>query len=560
LSREPHVPLLLWISAAILAHLVSGGGAERAAQLIEERIELREFVSLVRERLQPPEVIEVSFENVETPAPQEPTWKAPEPKTPEAKKPEKKVLLAEQPPAKKPEPKRHVLVLPPMSLEPPPAPKPPPPLPTFDRRIAVKQHVKPNQPDNPNAHFVGDEANHVAEETVARITAHDRDDLQPQPGGHHAGPDDTPGNSDHDKVGDTDDHPGDPTHAPGESATELDFAHEATPKPARLAMNELPGPVRPLPAEPRREAETPPNVRQPGYHLDPTRRADEAFEPDGEPDRSKLPSGPKAGPPEKMLALGGGKTPRGVNLNLTEKTAIAAIGQDEITRERQADGERRRSAHRGSWKSSGLERWRAAIENYVSSVKPGNQTALNTARVPFATYLVFMHNRIHPIFADDFLGSLDGLPSTHPMNAPNVVTALEIVLSRDDGHVVKMGVTKTSGITAFDIAALDSVQRASPFGKPPAAIVSTDGNVYLHWEFHRDPYFACSNRNARPFLLKLPPATEPAPSEPPRPSFPGSDPRERELPSAPTFGHGLLAPSRPVGDRIARNRIYPGAG
>ena len=43
-------------------------------------------------------------------------------------------------------------------------------------------------------------------------------------------------------------------------------------------------------------------------------------------------------------------------------------------------------------------------------MKPGNQTALNTAAVPFASYLNGMHNRIHPIFADSFLGSLDGLP------------------------------------------------------------------------------------------------------------------------------------------------------
>ena len=69
-------------------------------------------------------------------------------------------------------------------------------------------------------------------------------------------------------------------------------------------------------------------------------------------------------------------------------------------------------------------------------------------------------------------------------------------------------------MTAFDIVALNSVSRASPFGKAPDAIVSPDGNVYLHWEFHRDPYDACSSRNARPFLLKAAPGAtpvEPAP-------------------------------------------------
>jgi outer membrane biosynthesis protein TonB len=78
---------------------------------------------------------------------------------------------------------------------------------------------------------------------------------------------------------------------------------------------------------------------------------------------------------------------------------------------------------------------------------------------------------------------------------------------------------KTSGITAFDIAALDSVQRASPFGTAPSAIVSPDGRVYLHWEFHRDDY-ACSTINARPFMLTAPassPPENPAPPPMPRP-------------------------------------------
>ena len=89
-----------------------------------------------------------------------------------------------------------------------------------------------------------------------------------------------------------------------------------------------------------------------------------------------------------------------------------------------------------------------------------------------------MHNRIHPIFAESFLESLDSLPAGHPMNDKHLVTKLEIVLTRE-GHLKKMGIVKTSGITAFDIAALDSVDRAQPFGPPPNAIVSPDGNVYL---------------------------------------------------------------------------------
>jgi TonB family protein len=153
------------------------------------------------------------------------------------------------------------------------------------------------------------------------------------------------------------------------------------------------------------------------------------------------------------------------------------------------------------WVPSTVERWRSAIENYVSSVKPGNQTALNTAAVPFASYLNGMHKRLHPLFADWFLASLGSLPDSDPLNEWHLVTRLEIILT-EDGRIKQMGVVKASGITAFDIAALDAVDRAQPFGPAPDAIMSADRNVYMHWEFYRDEVRACSTMGSRPYLLR----------------------------------------------------------
>src|SRR5260370_42017189 len=145
-----------------------------------------------------------------------------------------------------------------------------------------------------------------------------------------------------------------------------------------------------------------------------------------------------------------------MNTNLNPNQIASVVGSDNLRKLREAEGERRKSEHRGSWVASRFERWRSAIENYVSNVREGNQTALNTAAVPFASYLNGMHNRIHPIFAESFLESLGNLPASHPMNDKHLVTRLEIVLARD-GHLKKMAVVRTSGITAFDIAALDAV-------------------------------------------------------------------------------------------------------
>jgi len=248
--------------------------------------------------------------------------------------------------------------------------------------------------------------------------------------------------------------------------------------------------------------------------------------------------------PTDLLGLGAtGTTRNGVNLNLSPQMAVAAVGADQLARERRLDGERRKSAHRGSWQSLGLERWKPALENYVASVQVGNQTALNTARVPFARYLNAIHLRIHPVFADRFLASLQSLPKDHPLNREDMSTHLEIVLSKEDGRIVRMGITKSSGVTAFDVGALDSVQKASPFGAPPDVIVSPDGNVYLHWEFHRLPHYACSTYFARPYILKSAPETAPPRQGPPRMPPPrGEQPYDpsRAAPASPGQRSGFL--------------------
>lgn len=242
------------------------------------------------------------------------------------------------------------------------------------------------------------------------------------------------------------------------------------------------------------------------------------------PKKKRLPP-VKATKPNDWFGLGSGAlTSSGINLNLSHSDALAVVGEKQIQEDRRMDRLRRRSQRAGTWKKVGLERWRSAIENYVPMVKPGNTTALNAAAAPFATYLNDIHNRIHPIFADQFLGSLGRLPGTDPLNRSDLVAHAEIVLSKEDGSLVKAGIIKASGVTAFDVSALESILQASPFGTPPSAILSPDGNVYLHWEFYRNPDFACSTYFAHPKMLKSAPAPNPArpgPSEPDPNPLPG---------------------------------------
>jgi TonB family protein len=555
MSRDVNTPLVLWICAAVCAHFLLGEGGDTVAQFHEDRLAIASMGERVRERIRFNEqTFEVSSidgpakeaPEAPPPPPPEPPAVTPEVKKPEVKKPEAKTQV------KPPDPVKEAKKVAVVAVPDDPAKKLDPP-PQSDRRIAVRQHVQPNQADNATAHFIGDEANHVDKETVSTQTSHDQDDPTPTPGGNHAGPDQRMGDSDQTKIAESDEHSGDKNRAPGEHGTEFDI-QPLPPSQRPQGSVTLPGAVSTQVPRAGGDGRTPtpssdPNQMTPGgagpaspevwsvaegggFTFNPMRpgTGTTAANQQGPGDASKPNTAPSVSS-TTWLGLGGRAGPGQVNLNLNQTGVVASVGQDQLRKEREADGERRKSQHRGSWTASNFERWKSAIENYVSSVKPGNQTALNTAQVPFATYLNGMHNRIHPLFADSFLGSLDALPKDNPLNDPKLITRLEIVVTKD-GHIVRMGIVKTSGITAFDIAALDAVQRASPFGPAPSAIVSPDGRVYLHWEFHRDEIFACSTMNARPFMLNVPARGAPTEQPPTAPTNPGplTPPLERGAP------------------------------
>jgi|GEM_PF-293461 len=613
MKRNYEIPLVLWICAAICVHLLFATGSDQAAsQLRKQRDDLEyieQLASRTRERIRPSESsIEIEAAPA-SPSPTQPEAELPTPRTRETQKPRAPLPKQPDPPtAATPAPAKTPLQLKPEPEDPLKKLDEQPPPAASDNRVAVRQRVKPNQADNPNARFIGDEANKVAEEQVATQTSHDQDDEQPTPGASsNRGPRDRMGDSDQTRIAQSEAAAGSSDRAPGSKPTQFDFT-PATPSPTPAVRSESSsapasantpataastGPGQPNPSVASNSAQTPPSVGSPSSAptappsappattadstaapapAEPATAADATgsswFVPVRPPSKNantkpgsnatgmQKPSGSSAQNPTQWLGINAGATAGQVNLNLSSNSIASVVGADQLRREREADGERRKSEHRGAWTASPLERWKSAIENYVSSVKPGNTTALNTAAAPFASYLNGIHNRIHPLFAESFLASLDALPKNHPLNAPKLVSKLEIVVNPKEGRIVKIGIVQSSGITAFDVAALDSLSRAQPFGAAPSAIVSPDGNVYLHWEFHRNEVFACSTMHARPFMLAgaptpiggnprtkgdrderpeknngalpndSPPAPVPSPQSPPRPvAPPGPPPR-----------------------------------
>lgn len=486
------------------------------------------------------------------------------------KKPEKK---ADEP--KKPEPPKEIItaeILPEEKKEEPveekkeSEPLPPPP---EEKKIAVQQHQDENEKENPEAKYLAEKNHHVkpGEETQASITSTSENDKNPTPGTHNgAGAPDQPGNGDKTVVAQDENRPGEkvaPNVIPKGAAPNQPTTPQPDPpkKPGSEQGNDkppTPAPVKPSPqpvatAQPKQEsgagitAPTPSPVPaakesptgDPALATGPVSSAKplaSAVPPgagDGKPKLPTLPNTP--GGPKWVTGLGFGAKGDGgkPSISIDEKVAKAAIGMDQLDKLKKVEGETKLSMHRGQWKSSSLEKWRAAIENYVPGVKAGNQTNLGTAAAPWATYLAQIHVRLHPIFAEGFVDGLSDLPAGHPLQDKNLVTRMEIVI-KSDGTIHHLGIVKASGVTAFDIAALDSVDRAAPFGKPPSEIISPDGLAYLHWEFHRDE-MRCSNVNAFPYKLKEAAPTAPDPKAPPPP--PTKPPEGApKLPSGSTMG------------------------
>ncbi|MDH5674897.1 MAG: TonB C-terminal domain-containing protein [Myxococcales bacterium] len=434
-------------------------------------------------------------------------------------------------PTPKPEPEPEPeIVKPEPPAEPVVVPDEPP------NRLAVTQKSEdPNVEAPENARFIAEENRRVEEETVANVRNQHEDHEQPDPGRPNPGDDQQPGSSDEQEVADLRNVDGEDSRSPD--------SNEAQDRPV----------VRSMPSAGQREATA---VTHAPRSVAPTREQQAKLQSGsqqsgGEDNTIVVEDGMgsfriRKSPEGRGALRDGGKqvagrqTPhrhsqsasdahQGANLRLSFSQFEQVFGSEELARERQAYLEQRRSKARGSNHNERFRKYRAAIENYVPDVRPGNQTALNAAASPFAHYLATIHRRIHQEFAFKFLRRL---PYGGPFSDYNLHTRLEIVIN-GDGTIHKVGVVKTSGFSPFDLGAFNAVMDAAPFEAPPRKILSGNGRLYVHWGFYRD-HRACGTFNARPIMLPHPPDT-PQPGQGPLrdPSGPAPRPGEGEL------GHAL---------------------
>lgn len=434
----------------------------------------------------------------------------------------------------------------------PKAPSEPVKIPRAESRLAVEQ--KSDDPDvktPENAQFIAEENRRVQEETVASITNLQRDERpqsgappQPESQEEGAGDDETVVDALEERSGE--ERPPEPQSQPSgapesRQAQDAQGAQDAQDAPQNPPPDLQEPPTGPAETQPARTAPPGPAQSAEAAPADPT-PSQPAPTPTPEPEDEVIvlddgegtlvirrprpvPTAPtNNGLPAGAQGPSGGGGPTVPNLRLNFRQFEAALGADNLRRQREAYAAAQRSKAKGGGRQRRWRKFRAAIENYVAHVKPGEQTALNAAASPFAVYLATIHRRIHAEFA---LGFLRNLPlSGGPFNDASLYTKLEIVINRD-GTVHQVGVVTTSGLLPFDFGAFDAVMRAGPFTAPPSNILSGDGRVYMHWGFYRDAR-QCGTFNASPFILRAPGESSPQP-----PSQPGSGPRrDRGMPPA----------------------------
>jgi TonB family protein len=148
-------------------------------------------------------------------------------------------------------------------------------------------------------------------------------------------------------------------------------------------------------------------------------------------------------------------------------------------------------------------RVQSSLENFIPEVRPGNQTELNTRAAPFAAFVARMHRSIHLLWGFGALEDWDELGSSSPLNNPNLLTTLEMVLNAD-GTVDKVTIVKASGYLPYDTAAIDTAFAGGPYPDPPHEIRSANGKIYIHWRFYRDGR-QCATSGVDYFILNNPP-------------------------------------------------------
>jgi TonB family protein len=414
-------------------------------------------------QLEPPKNDETALEKLKPEAKKPPPKKKPE---------EKKLELAKKDePKSKPEPE---IVVPPM----PPMPQQPPPPPEKHDNMKSVELDHENDKASPDAKFLAEKNNKVDQETRATQT-----NLEKSRQGEDQ-PASAPSDRKDQQIG-----------GPKDQIRQLSEEKSAA---GKMAPSVTPHTKPELASEDQEREKSLLALR------DPAPRTHEVTPETVDP---SLPHAPDGDLSERKATTRG--NPSRADKANGKQVKLAITGSDyEYIFGADAEAERRLAKKMKSTKAGQFRerqaRVQSSLENFIPEVRPGNQTALNTRAAPFAAFVARMHRSIHLLWGFGALEDWDELGSSSPLNNPNLLTTLEMVLN-SDGTVDKVTIVKASGYLPFDTAAIDTAFAAGPYPEPPREIRSANGKVYVHWRFYRDGR-QCATSGVDYFILNNPPA------------------------------------------------------
>ncbi|KHD89849.1 MAG: energy transducer TonB [Bdellovibrio sp. ArHS] len=123
-------------------------------------------------------------------------------------------------------------------------------------------------------------------------------------------------------------------------------------------------------------------------------------------------------------------------------------------------------------------------ESMPNDVKVGSFTALNTDRYLFYTFYARMEELIRYRWESRVQQAIDRFDRLTLVNAGNRnwVTHIEFILDKN-GFLRQSLIMKSSGIPAFDAAAVNAFRDAKVFPNPPPEMVQEDGFIHVKFSF-----------------------------------------------------------------------------
>lgn len=125
--------------------------------------------------------------------------------------------------------------------------------------------------------------------------------------------------------------------------------------------------------------------------------------------------------------------------------------------------------------------WLGFVPTAVAGDEPAVQGDENAL-----PYLQALHGKVHRLWTDNFLAMAAAqLPKDHPVNMGARTAELGLTLT-GDGKLLDATVSKPSGSTELDAAAIDVVKTSAPYSEAPDSALSDDGKIHIRWVFARD--------------------------------------------------------------------------